>query len=113
MVSIYSSAYNHECSGIIIAVLYQHFVEAPWELKASYAFKIFDFNKDAFICANNLEKLLAIITGDGLSNEEITDIVERVMNEADIGQNGKLAYPEFEHVISRAPDFINLFRMSV
>lgn len=89
------------------------YTEAPWELKASYAFRIFDYNSDAQICSDDLEELLIAITGDGLTNEEITAVVERVLKEADIDQDGRLSYPEFEHMISRAPDFVNLFRMTV
>ena len=87
--------------------------DAPWQLKASYAFRIFDYNSDARICSDDLEELLIAITGDGLTSEEIKGIIERVMKEVDIDQDGSLSYPEFEHMISRAPDFVNLFRMTV
>lgn len=89
------------------------FAEAPWELKASYAFRMFDYNMDAYICSGDLEELLIAITGDGLTSNEIQVVVENVLKEADIDQDGRLSYPEFEHMISRAPDFVNLFRMTV
>lgn len=74
---------------------------------------MFDYNMDAHICSSDLEELLISITGDGLTNEEIKVVVEKVMKEADIDQDGRLSYPEFEHMISRAPDFVNLFRMTM
>ena len=36
---------------------------APWDLKATYAFRIFDFNKDNAICKNDIEQVLLCLTG--------------------------------------------------
>ena len=49
---------------------------------------------------------------DGLESEELEAIIDYVLKEVDITEDGKLSYTEFEHIISRAPDFINLFRIS-
>lgn len=54
-----------------------------------------------------------LLLGDGLTKTEIITVAESLLKEADIDQDGKLSYTEFEHVISRAPDFVNLFRMSL
>uniref|UniRef100_A0A1X7V468 EF-hand domain-containing protein n=1 Tax=Amphimedon queenslandica TaxID=400682 RepID=A0A1X7V468_AMPQE len=35
---------------------------APWELKASYAFRIFDFDSDAFLSSSDIEQILSCIT---------------------------------------------------
>ena len=52
-------------------------------------------------------------TGNSLEDGEIAAIVSGVIQESDIAQNHKLTYAEFEHVISRAPDFVNLFHITV
>ena len=36
---------------------------APWDLKATYAFRIYDFNSDAAICQQDIEQTLGRITG--------------------------------------------------
>lgn len=36
---------------------------APWDLKATYAFRIFDFNGDSAICKDDIEQVLTCLTG--------------------------------------------------
>ena len=84
---------------------------APWDLKAAYAFRIYDFDHDRYIGLADLERTLKCLTNSELSNEELEVIIERVMKESDLDQDQRLSYTEFEHVISRAPDFINVFHM--
>ena len=36
---------------------------APWNLKAAYAFRIFDFNDDSRICSKDIEKGIKCLTG--------------------------------------------------
>ena len=51
--------------------------------------------------------------GDSLETAEIEAIVDGVIQESDVARNHELSYAEFEHVISRAPDFINLFHITI
>jgi len=44
---------------------------------------------------------------------EIEAIVDGVIQESDVARNHELSYAEFEHVISRAPDFVNLFHITI
>ncbi|XP_067871289.1 calcium and integrin-binding family member 2 [Heterodontus francisci] len=80
---------------------------APRELKAIYAFKIYDFNTDNFICKSDLEKTLNKLTREELAPEEVTLVCEKVIEEADLDGDGKLNYPDFENMIGRAPDFLS------
>ncbi|XP_017936942.1 calcium and integrin-binding family member 2 isoform X2 [Manacus vitellinus] len=50
---------------------------APRELKAIYAFKIYDFNTDNFICKADLEQTLNKLTREELTAEEITLVCEK------------------------------------
>lgn len=36
---------------------------APWDLKATYAFRIYDFNNDAAICRSDIQQILKRLTG--------------------------------------------------
>ena len=36
---------------------------APWNLKAAYAFKIFDFNNDCLICTDDIKIAINCVTG--------------------------------------------------
>ena len=60
----------------------------------------------------DLERTLKCLTNNDLSDEEIGVIIDRVMKEADMDQDERLSYTEFEHVISRAADFVNVFHMN-
>ncbi|KAI1235037.1 Calcium and integrin-binding family member 2, partial [Lamprotornis superbus] len=81
---------------------------APRELKAIYAFKIYDFNTDNFICKADLEKTLNKLTREELTEEEITLVCEKVIEEADMDGDGKLGFADFENMISKAPDFLSI-----
>lgn len=39
---------------------------APWDLKATYAFRIYDFNDDAAICRDDIRDILKCLTGEKL-----------------------------------------------
>lgn len=40
---------------------------APWDLKATYAFRIYDFNGDSAICREDIEEILSHLTGAPVS----------------------------------------------
>lgn len=86
---------------------------APRELKAIYAFKIYDFNTDNFICKADLEKTLNKLTREELTEEEITLVCEKVIEEADMDGDGKLGFADFENMISKAPDFLSTFHIRI
>ncbi|KAL8197102.1 UNVERIFIED_CONTAM: Calcium and integrin-binding member 2 [Gekko kuhli] len=79
---------------------------APRELKAIYAFKIYDFNTDNFICKSDLEQTLNKLTKEELTEEEVMLVCEKVIDEADMDADGKLGFTDFENMISKAPDFL-------
>ncbi|XP_061168866.1 mesenchyme-specific cell surface glycoprotein-like [Saccostrea echinata] len=82
---------------------------APRELKAVYAFKIYDFDGDNYLGKEDLQSTLKCLTRNELSEEELDFVVEKVLEETDLDDDGKLSYIEFEHVISRSPDFMTYF----
>uniref|UniRef100_A0A803XYT9 Calcium and integrin binding family member 3 n=2 Tax=Phasianidae TaxID=9005 RepID=A0A803XYT9_MELGA len=79
---------------------------APRDLKAYYAFKIYDFNNDDYICKSDLEKTVNKLTRNELTPEEVSLACEKVIYEADLDNDGKLSLEDFQHMIIRAPDFL-------
>ncbi|KAI4872998.1 hypothetical protein NFI96_023680, partial [Prochilodus magdalenae] len=79
---------------------------APLDLKIIYAFKIYDFNRDGFLCEKDIEETVHRLTGEELRPEERRFISQRVLEEADLDDDGKLSFNDFENMISKAPDFI-------
>ncbi len=61
--------------------------------------------------AHNVRLLMH--AGDSVNEDELYEIVSGVMQESDIAKTHRLTYTEFEHVISRAPDFADLFHVTI
>lgn len=86
---------------------------APRDIKCAYAFKIYDFDGDNYLNRLDLELTLRCLTRNELTKDEISFIVEKVIEEADLDDDNMLSYIEFEHVISRSPDFLNTFHIRI
>ncbi|XP_035216616.1 calcium and integrin-binding protein 1-like [Stegodyphus dumicola] len=81
-------------------------------VKSDYAFRINDFDDDGLISRNDLLELLKRIKGNNeLSKSECEEIIQNVLAEADLNADGYIAYPEFEHLVLKSPDFLNSFRI--
>ncbi|MGH0151962.1 UNVERIFIED_CONTAM: hypothetical protein FKN15_053162 [Acipenser sinensis] len=72
-----------------------------------------DFNTDNFICKSDLEQTLNKLTREELTPEEVNLVCEKVIEEADLDGDGKLAFADFENMISRAPDFLSILGETV
>ncbi|XP_069780308.1 calcium and integrin-binding family member 2-like isoform X2 [Narcine bancroftii] len=86
---------------------------APNNLKAYYAFKIYDFNDDNFICQSDLGVMLDQLTGKELSKEECQMVRDKIIEEGDLDGDGKLSFTDFEYMIIRAPDFMSTFHIRI
>ncbi|ESO88192.1 hypothetical protein LOTGIDRAFT_206941 [Lottia gigantea] len=86
---------------------------APRDIKTAYSFRIYDFDGDSYLNKEDLEKTLKNLTRDELTTDEVNFVVDKVLEEADLDDDGMLSYIEFEHVISRAPDFLNTFHIRI
>ncbi|MBN3308925.1 CIB1 protein, partial [Amia calva] len=80
------------------------------EIKSHYAFRIFDFDDDGTLDRGDLEKLVNSLTGDTadtrLTPEEMKQLISNILEESDIDKDGTVNLSEFQHVISRSPDFV-------
>ncbi|XP_076978085.1 calcium and integrin-binding family member 3 isoform X2 [Tamandua tetradactyla] len=86
---------------------------APGDLKACYAFRIYDFNGDEYICARDLGQTLRGLTRGELSADEVRLVCEKVLAEADRDHDGRLSLEDFQNMILRAPDFLSTFHIRI
>ncbi|XP_062602006.1 calcium and integrin-binding protein 1-like [Saccostrea cucullata] len=85
---------------------------APKNVKVEYAFRIYDFDEDEVISGKDLREVINRLTGEQkLTDEEMEQLIQNILEEADLDDDDSLSFAEFEHVISKAPDFINSFRI--
>uniref|UniRef100_A0A8C8BFL5 Calcium and integrin binding 1 n=1 Tax=Otus sunia TaxID=257818 RepID=A0A8C8BFL5_9STRI len=82
---------------------------ATLDIKSHYAFRIFDFDGDGVLDRKDLEKLVNCLTGDGeesrLSTAEMEQLIQNILEESDIDKDGTINLSEFQHIVSRSPDF--------
>ncbi|CAG0898980.1 unnamed protein product [Darwinula stevensoni] len=86
---------------------------APRDIKVAIAFRIFDYNSDGYLCPEDLTKALNQLSNNGLTAPEITIVIEKVLEESDIDDDGKLSFMDFQHIIERAPDFMANFHFRI
>ncbi|MCJ8735869.1 hypothetical protein PDJAM_G00252320 [Pangasius djambal] len=88
---------------------------ATLEIKSHYAFRIFDFDDDGTLDYGDLEKLVNCLTGEStdtrLTPEEMNQLINNILEESDIDKDGTVNLSEFQHVISRSPDFVSSFKI--
>ncbi|XP_075860862.1 calcium and integrin-binding protein 1 isoform X1 [Microcebus murinus] len=85
------------------------------DIKSHYAFRIFDFDDDGTLNREDLSRLVNRLTGEGedtrLSVSEMKQLIDNILEESDIDRDGTINLSEFQHVISRSPDFASSFKI--
>ncbi|OQR67001.1 calcium and integrin-binding family member 3-like [Tropilaelaps mercedesae] len=84
---------------------------APKNIKMHYAFKIYDYDNDGKLGPKDIELATIALTKSELTPDDIKVVIEKVLDEGDIDSDGHLSQSEFEHVLNRAPDFVNSFHV--
>ncbi|ETE65603.1 Calcium and integrin-binding protein 1, partial [Ophiophagus hannah] len=68
-----------------------------------------NFDDDGTLDKKDLEKLVNSLTGEGedsrLSLLEMEQLIQNILEESDIDKDGTINLSEFQHIISRSPDF--------
>lgn len=94
-----------------------------FESEICYCFRIYDFDEDDMISRQDLHEVVNRLchgfntesygndNNNALTKDEMDDLLDRLFAEGDLDRDGHLSYSEFEHVISKAPDFVNSFRI--
>uniref|UniRef100_A0A8D3A660 EF-hand domain-containing protein n=1 Tax=Scophthalmus maximus TaxID=52904 RepID=A0A8D3A660_SCOMX len=73
------------------------------------------FDDDGTLDCGDLEKLVNCLTGETddtrLTAEEMRQLINNILEESDIDKDGTVNLSEFQHVISRSPDFVRLVKI--
>ena len=96
--------------------------QAPLEDKIKYAFKIYDEDNDGYISRDDLHSIVSLMTKkqnatssdqdiDYLTDQEITIIADKIIEESDVDHDQRLSTIEFESIVLQAPQFINTFHI--
>lgn len=66
-----------------------------------------DFDGDDMIGVSDLREVIQRLCGPELklSDSEIQQLVQNVLEEADLDDDGALSFAEFEHIIDKSSDF--------
>jgi len=70
--------------------------ETRIEAKLKFAFKIYDVNNEGFVTPNGLFKVMKMMVGTNLKDEQIREIADKTIKEADTDNDGKLSFEEFK-----------------
>lgn len=67
--------------------------------KLKFAFKIYDIDRDGYIGNGELFIVMKMMVGKNLQDEELQQIVDKTMMEADEDGDGRLNFNEFKKVV--------------
>merc|ERR1711936_1407143 len=98
---------------------------APPQVKAEWAFKVFDYDGDNLLGKEDIRKVVQAITNSGedfeqenmkevrLNVGEVDKVVENVLNETDLNRTGFISLTEFKQIVTKSPDFTDNFRIKL
>mmetsp|Transcript_57067 Transcript_57067/g.157905 ORF Transcript_57067/g.157905 Transcript_57067/m.157905 type:complete len:177 (+) Transcript_57067:93-623(+) len=69
------------------------------ERKFEFAFAMYDVNKDGYISNGDLFKVLSMMVGESLGEEQLQQLVDRQIICADKDGDGKLSFEEFKAAV--------------
>jgi len=70
------------------------------EEKLRFAFKVYDMDRDGFISNGELFLVLKMMVGNNLKDQQLQQIVDKTIMEADKDGDGKLSFEEFAMMVS-------------
>lgn len=69
------------------------------EQKLSFAFKVYDIDRDGFISNGELFIVLKMMVGNNLKDQQLQQIVDKTIMEADLDGDGKINFDEFTKMV--------------
>ncbi|KAF8504227.1 calcium/calmodulin-dependent protein phosphatase [Gautieria morchelliformis] len=70
------------------------------EEKLRFAFKVYDMDRDEFISNGELFLVLKMMVGNNLKDQQLQQIVDKTIMEADKDGDGKLSFEEFSNMVT-------------
>lgn len=71
------------------------------EEKLRFAFQIYDMDRDGFISNGELFSVLKLMTGNNLTPQQLQQIVDKTIREADKNGDGRIDFDEFRAFVAR------------
>lgn len=71
------------------------------EEKLRFAFQMYDLNRDGHICRDELLKILHMMVGANISEEQLGSIADRTITEADADNDGVITFDEFVKIMEK------------
>lgn len=85
---------------------------APLAIKIEYAFRIYDFDEDDSLGREDLRKLIDRLTGEmKLGESDMEQLIQSIITESDLDNDDGLSFAEFEHKMTKNPEFVTSFRI--
>lgn len=69
------------------------------EQKLRFAFKVYDIDRDGYISNGELFIVLKMMVGSNLKDQQLQQIVDKTIMEADLDKDGKISFEEFTKVV--------------
>ncbi|XP_076764823.1 calcium and integrin-binding protein 1-like [Xylocopa sonorina] len=108
---VFSSSQDGDCTFEDFLDMMSVFSDAaPKAVKAEHAFRIFDFDGDDMLGIGDLRQVVDRLTASQRLNEtDIQQVLQYILDEADLDDDGALSFAEFEHIIEKSSDFSKSF----
>lgn len=69
------------------------------EQKLRFAFKVYDIDRDGYISNGELFIVLKMMVGSNLKDQQLQQIVDKTIMEADLDGDGKISFEEFTKMV--------------
>lgn len=69
------------------------------EEKLKFAFKVYDIDRDGYISNGELFIVLKMMVGNNLKDQQLQQIVDKTIMEADLDRDGKISFEEFKKMV--------------
>ncbi|KAI0398206.1 calcineurin B subunit [Xylariaceae sp. FL0594] len=69
------------------------------EQKLQFAFKVYDIDRDGYISNGELFIVLKMMVGNNLKDNQLQQIVDKTIMEADLDGDGKISFIEFSRMV--------------
>lgn len=69
------------------------------EQKLRFAFKVYDIDRDGYISNGELFIVLKMMVGNNLKDQQLQQIVDKTIMEADEDKDGKISFDEFKTMV--------------
>jgi calcium and integrin-binding protein 1 len=111
---VFSSSKDGQCTFEDFLDMMSVFSErAPKSVKCEICFRIFDFDGDDMLGKNDLMQVIQRLIGpdNSLPESDMEQLIQNILAESDLDDDGSLSFAEFELVIEKSSDFTNSFRI--